>query len=446
VRSPFRRTLLCGLASLAVLTGAAVRAADPAPAPADPKAKQMLDDVIKAYKGLSSYSDEGQFVLQLIDNGKSRDQSAPLRMSFSRPNRVDLDTGLVRLVSDGKTITTAVAPMKQYMEAPAPKAIEFETFRQGPIGSVLFGGPTGPPMLILLNMLVADDPSKVIAELDGTLKLGAGGGSIVVDRSEGPDLELFVDPETKLLKSIRLLIDPKLLAQSEAAGRKVEIGKFGWEAGKLSTAAAKDGSFAFAAPKDFKKVESFAGAGGPGGEPGEAVKKLVGKPSPEFTLTVLDGAKTRTLSKADLAGKVVMLDFWATWCGPCIKELPEVQKMIEAYDKDKKDVLIVALSQDSDPKDLEGVRKLVEKTLEEKKVVLTGTKVGLVALDPSNSIGNAFSVEAIPTLVILDGKGIVQAVHVGGQTSETLSKDIDTLLAGKSLATPKPEEAATRKD
>ena len=70
------------------------------------------------------------------------------------------------------------------------------------------------------------------------------------------------------------------------------------------------------------------------------------------------------MTKADLAGKVVMIDFWATWCGPCLMELPEVQKMVEAYAKDKKDVVIVALSQDSKPSELAEVRKLIEKTLE----------------------------------------------------------------------------------
>ena len=43
--------------------------------------------------------------------------------------------------------------------------------------------------------------------------------------------------------------------------------------------------------------------------------RLLGKPAPEFTLTVLDGpGKTRTITKAELAGKVVVIDFWATWC------------------------------------------------------------------------------------------------------------------------------------
>jgi hypothetical protein len=128
-------------------------------------------------------------------------------------------------------------------------------------------------------------------------------------------------------------------------------------------------------------------------------------------------------------------------------ELPEVQKLIETYAKSKKDVLIVALSQDDDPKELAEVRKLVEKTLDEKKIKLTGTPVGLVGLDPSHSVGDAFQVNAYPTVVLLDAQGVVQAAHVGIPGGEVesvgrvLGKSIDTLLEGKPLA-PKAEEAA----
>lgn len=446
--------LACGL-SMTLSLAPQAPAADPKPAEHDPKARQLLDDVAKAYRDLDAYSDQGEFVLAATVNGKSEKIRSPMKLNLVRPDKLRIDAGEVLVVSDGKTLTTSVVPLKKYTIDPAPKTLTFETFRQGPLGSILFGGPSAPPMFILLNLLVGTDPAKTIGELGGTLTIGAdreAGGTnckaLVIDQEKGPDIRMLVDPETRLLKGVDLVFDPKDLAEKGLQG-KVSIDRLGWTAGTIATKGMPADAFAYEPAQGFSKVESFAQGGAAGaGEPKSPVDELVGKPAPDFTLTVLDGAgKTKTLSKGDLAGKVVMIDFWATWCGPCLMELPEVQKLVESYAKDKKDVLIVALSQDDKPSELAEVRKLVEKTLDDKKIKLTGTPVGLVGLDPSHSVGDAFLVNAYPTVVLLDAKGVVQAAHVGipnGQLDEvgrTLGKAIDTLLEGKPLA-PKAEEAA----
>jgi thiol-disulfide isomerase/thioredoxin len=420
----------------------------------DPKARALFEEVAKAYKSLSTYSDKGEFVVAMKIGGKIQKQVIPLKLTFVRPNKIDFDAGAIRIISDGKTLTTAVIPLKRFTTAPSPEKIGFDTFREGQMGAMLFGGPTGAPMFVLLNLLTATDPAAMISQLGGSFQAGpapapdpkttagpkTAGVALLIDLEKGqPDILLSIDPATKLLSSIEMKIDAEQLARGVPKGQDIAVEQFGWTAGAVATEIPKDRSFAYAAPKDFAKVESLIE------RPEQPADTKLGKPAPNFTLTVLDGpGKTKTMTKADLAGKVVVIDFWATWCEPCMAELPEIQKVIESYASSNKAVVIVAVSQDDDPSELSEVRKLIEKKLASKNLLLSAGSVGLIGLDPSKSVGGAFEIGGYPTLVILDGKGVVQSVHEGyDQNSSTplhksLAKEIETLLEGKSLVTPKP--------
>lgn len=398
----------------------------------DPAARARLDEVAAAYKALASYADEGTFTIELTIDGRARAHSWPMHLSFQRPNRLALDAGDARLVCDGKTLAVTVVPTKKYQIRPAPAKVEPATVTEGPLGAMLLGGPGGMPAFLVLQLALADDPGAAILAGGTQLRLEAD-GVLAIDAASGPGWRLHIDPTTKLVRRIELAATPADLAAVAPAGHVLGAPQVGWSSGPIRTEAPDAKLFAFEPPPGFSEVAALEAAAPAGAKAPE--HPLVGKPAPEFSLTALDGAgKTRRLTKDDLAGKVVLLDFWATWCPPCLRELPEIARLVEAYAGAGKEVVIAAVSQDREPR--EGtVRALIEETLRKKDLALQRPPVGLVALDPEMALGAAFQVEALPTVVLLDAKGVVQAVRVGYREDvrEVLARDLDALLAGQDL-------------
>jgi thiol-disulfide isomerase/thioredoxin len=449
--------------SAVLAQGQQLKLVEPAAKRDDAQARALFDQVATAYQALTVYSDQGEFVIATTAEGKSQKQVLPIKLTFVRPNKLDLDAGPIRVTSDGTTLTTAAYPLKRYTAVPAPPVIAFDTFREGQIGALLFGGPAGTPMYVLLNLMTAADPASAVAQLGGTFqrsptpvpdpKSGSGAKpastKLLIDFGEARSgMILTVDPASKLLTSIQMKIDPLQLARGLPTGQTVSLDQFGWNSGPVATQLPKDRSFAFEIPKDFTKVDAVIGQ-----QQRPAVDEKLGKPAPNFVLTVLDGpGKSKTLTKAELAGKIVVIDFWATWCRPCLMELPEIQKLVESYANAQKDVIVIALSQDSEPAELSEVRRLVEKTLSENEIKLTSGSAGLIGLDPSKSVGEAFQIEGYPSVVILDTKGIVQAIHVGFDPdtplNKSLAKEIDEIRAGKPPAASKigAKEASKKED
>jgi thiol-disulfide isomerase/thioredoxin len=449
VSHPSSRPLSLGLAALLALSATARAAGE------DAEARKLLDAVVAKYKGLDAYADSGRFGIKASVNGQAKTQSETMSLAFARPNKLDLDTGTVRLTSDGKTMTTTIVPSKRFVQGPAPARLTSATIREGSTGAMIYGNPTaGLTVGVMLALLAGDDPAKEI--LDGAEGLtleadrkadGKTLKALRIDRAQGPGSRILVDADSKLVAGIELVVDPKELAAGVPKGTSFSVDRIGWDAGAVKAGAEGKADFTFKAPSGFTKVETLAAAFGPpagaGGDDEEPAQKLVGQAAPDFTLIALDGAKARPLTKADLAGKVVVIDFWATWCPPCLKELPEVQKMVQALAKGKKDVRVIALSVDENPAEKPGdyapMRKLVEDKLREIKVDLSGNAVGLVALDADGRVAAAYQANAIPMIVLLDRKGVVQAVHIGYTERDVLEEEINTLLDGKSLAKPKGE-------
>lgn len=175
-------------------------------------------------------------------------------------------------------------------------------------------------------------------------------------------------------------------------------------------------AFAFRPPEGAKKVDNLF-AGGAGEEP--EVSPLLGKPAPDVEQELLDGGHFSL--KEQKGEKIVILDFWATWCGPCVREMPLVAKVADEYREKGVALYCVNQGEESDT---------IREFLEEKKLNVT------VSLDSENEAGNAYGVEGIPTLVLIDKAGVVQSVHVGfsPDIGDKLKKELDAVLAGKDLA------------
>lgn len=124
---------------------------------------------------------------------------------------------------------------------------------------------------------------------------------------------------------------------------------------------------------------------------------VAAKTAPEFTLKDLKG---HTLSLKSLRGKVVFLNVWTTWCGPCQEELPSIEKLYDDF-RSYKDFTIVAVSEDS------GGSKAVAPFLMKHDYHFP------VLLDPANEVGHEYHVVGIPETFIIDRQGRVVAHHLG---------------------------------
>ena len=135
----------------------------------------------------------------------------------------------------------------------------------------------------------------------------------------------------------------------------------------------------------------------------------VGKPAPEIEIEDIDGKKVKL---SQLKGKVVVLDFWATWCGPCKNMIPHTKKLVEKMDG--KPFVFVSISADDK-------KETVKTFLEETPMPWTHWFSG------PEGIAEDWVSEGFPTIYILDTKGIIRKVIVGAD-SKAIDKEVEKLV------------------
>jgi thiol-disulfide isomerase/thioredoxin len=136
----------------------------------------------------------------------------------------------------------------------------------------------------------------------------------------------------------------------------------------------------------------------------------IGSPAPKFTLPDLNG---REVSLDQFKGKIVMLDFWATWCGPCRMTMP----LLENLEKEYRDSMILLAINLQEPRN--AVREYVQKQNINSQVLL----------DEKGSVGEMYGTDSIPMQVLIDKQGIVRHIQIGfsPRMASQLRSEIESL-------------------
>ena len=127
----------------------------------------------------------------------------------------------------------------------------------------------------------------------------------------------------------------------------------------------------------------------------------IGDPAPAFELETLGGAGSRSLT--DYQGKTVLLDFWASWCGPCRKSLPLYNQMYAELGDENFE--IIAINTDEDPAD--GLHFLERYPVDY-----------MVLQDPAASVPPLYQLKVMPSSYLIDRNGIIRNIFLGFREGE----------------------------
>lgn len=179
-----------------------------------------------------------------------------------------------------------------------------------------------------------------------------------------------------------------------------------------------------------------AGEGGTGTDPGQAVQTQDESeedadnsenrvPAPDFTLTDQYG-ESHTFS--DYLGKTVFLNFWATWCPPCQREMPDIQALYEKYGENQGDLIVLGVANpktEESPNNQDGSEEEVAAFLEEKGYTFP------VVMDTTGELFTWYGIRSFPTTFMIDKEGNIFGYVPGALTAEMMEEIVKQTMEGR---------------
>jgi thiol-disulfide isomerase/thioredoxin len=390
------------------------RSTPPASLNAPQSPRQRIDALAARYAQAKTYQDAGE--LRFLVEGAPEDEfrSIPFSVALERPNRIRLHVLDTTTVADGQLLRSMVQSLSgQVLSRPCPAVLTLESIRGDELLDKAMQGQLDvrPPQLdLLLERRVAERwlRDATPTQLADSEFQGKKCRRIALAGPAGKSV-LWIDAETGLLVKFEFPLDeirkrfPLAALWAEFRGARLDE-------------PVDPVAFQFEATGDEKLVKHFVMPAPP---PPPA---LLNKPLGAYTFVYLDGS---AVGSESLAGKIVVVDLWATWCGWCFEGLPLLEKVYQQY-KDNDKIVFLAVSKD----DLAVTNASVKEAFEKHQLTLP------IARDQAQATDQLFQLEGLPTTVVIGADGTVQDYHVGydPNLATALPAKLDKLLAGENLA------------
>jgi thiol-disulfide isomerase/thioredoxin len=412
-------------------------------------ARQTLERAAKAVGDIKTYQDRVEMrflVTRKGDEGKAEENeehSDELSMWFQAPRSFKAIWSDMTLMSDGDKVYSVWEDGGQYLEQEFPSDVNAALDEEE---SYLIRASYYPGLTVLLRRPAsANDYFRDHITITGAEREAVDGEPCVrldgTNRGRNQPLEKpipasfwFSERSGLMVKAVNDHTEEykergggdRFLGDAESIEKAVWVITF--HDVKVDEAIDPD---TFKVPEGLEKVEEFSRGDAfvmdderaqEEEEEAEEGAALLGKPAPEFSGRLLDGSE---FSLGSLKGRVVVMDFWATWCPPCVASIPSIQKMSEKFAAAESPVTVIGINQD------QGKTRTVKSFVDKRKITFQQVM-------DEGEIGNLYGVTGIPTTVILDREGVVQYVHIGGSATigDELGVKVEKILKGEKLYTP----------
>ena|SRR5215472_3705063 len=368
-----------------------------------PDARTLLKETGDALRDAKSYVLEQSIAVELKGGLESRLQM-PMKLAVSNPGKLRIESngavGNTLIVSDGENTWMYLGPLKQYTRTPAASSPD------------ALMKSLNPGVADMLGKMQSKDPYLEV-KLAGEEIIENGGArhecfviEAKLDKIEMPGsmelldgvMKTWVDKKTKLTwrQTATAIMKGATLRSPAEMNQSITLLSV-----KLNEPVS-DSLFTFTPPEGAKEVKEFQG-------PVKANANLSGKDAADFKFRSLDG---KEFSLQALRGKVVLLDFWATWCGPCRKDMPALERIYSEFG----DRGLVMLGMNVG-EDREAVSKFLAANKLSYPIVLAGQMEML----------ESYSVTAFPTVVLIDREGKIALYHVGSGSESELREALAAL-------------------